>query len=321
MRRRKVLALLAGAVAWPCVAQAQRPKRVGILLQGGPYYSGIEGLREGLKALGLEESRELAFIVRDARGDLTAVEAAARALERDGVDVIVAFATSVALAAQRATVDVPIVFSVSSDPVGVGLVESIPRPGGRLTGVHNINTDLTAKRLEIIAELVPGLRRVLTYYNPANVSAILSVRLARDAAQKLGIDLIERHVSTTEQLLDHLSALRAADADAYFFVSDAMVNSQETAIVERANALHIPTIAPWAEAVRRGALVGYGISYRELGRGAAGYVKRILAGMPARELPVEAVNRPALAINPKTARTLGLTIPPTLLARADEVIE
>jgi putative ABC transport system substrate-binding protein len=114
-----------------------------------------------------------------------------------------------------------------------------------------------------------------------------------------------------------LSALRAADADAYFFVSDAMVNSQETAIVERANALRIPTIAPWAEAVRRGALVGY----RELGRGAAGYVKRILAGTPPRDLPVEAVNRPALAVNPRTARALGLTIPPALLARADEVIE
>ena len=97
-----------------------------------------------------------------------------------------------------------------------------------------------------------------------------------------------------------------------------MVNSQETAIVERANALHIPTIAPWAEAVRRGALVGYGISYRELGRGAASYV---LAGTPPRELPVEAVNRPALAVNPRTARALGLTIPPALLARADEVIE
>jgi putative tryptophan/tyrosine transport system substrate-binding protein len=257
----------------------------------------------------------------DPGGDLSAIEAAARGLERDGVDVIVAFATSVALVAQRATLDVPIVFSVSSDPVRVGLVESIPRPGGRLTGVHNINTDLTGKRLEILTELVPGMRRALCYYNPANPSAILSVRLARDAAQKLGIDLIERHVSSPEELREEVSALRAADADGYFFVSDAMVNSQERAIVDRANALRIATIAPWAEAVRRGALVGYGISYRELGRGAAGYVGRVLGGTPPQDLPVEAVNRPVLAVNLNTAKALGLTIPPTLLARADEVIE
>jgi len=321
MRRREFIASVGMGIAWALGASAQQTKRVGILLQGGPYYSGIDGLREGLKASGLEEGREFAFIVRDAAGDLSAIEAAARALEREGVDLLVAFTTSVALAAQRATVEVPIVFSVSSDPVGVGLIESIPRPGGRLTGVHNINTDLTGKRLEIMRELVPSVRRVLTFYNPGNASAVLSVQLAREAAQKLGIDLVERHVSTTEQVRDQLNALRAGEAEAYFFVSDAMVNSQETAIVERATVLRIPTIGPYAEAVRRGALVGYGISYRELGRGAAGYVARILAGTSPRELPVEAVNRPALAVNFRTAKTLGLTIPPTLLAGADEVIE
>jgi putative ABC transport system substrate-binding protein len=310
MRRREVIVGLLTAAAWPCMSEAQQRKRVGILFQGGPYYSGIEGLREGLAASGIQEGRDFAFVVRDAGGDLSAIEAAARGLERDGVDVIVAFATSVALVAQRATLDVPIVFSVSSDPVRVGLVESIPRPGGRLTGVHNINTDLTGKRLEILTELVPGMRRALCYYNPANPSAILSVRLARDAAQKLGIDLIERHVSSPEELREDVSALRAADADAYFFVSDAMVNSQERAIVDRANALRIATIAPWAEAVRRGALVGYGISYRELGRGAAGYVGRVLGGTPPQDLPVEAVNRPVLAVNLNTAKALGLTIPP-----------
>src|SRR5215207_712437 len=207
--------------------------------------------------------------------------------------------------------------SRSRAPVRVGLVESIPRPGGRLTGVHNINTDLTAKRLEILRELVPGLRRVLTYYNPANASAMLSARLAREAAQKLGVELIERHVATTEQLRDNLAELRAADADAYFFVSDAMVNSQDAVIVDRANALRIPTMASWVDPVARGALIGYGISYRELGRGAAAYVRRVLAGTPPRDLPVEAVNRPALAINLKTAKALGLTISPSLLARAD----
>jgi putative tryptophan/tyrosine transport system substrate-binding protein len=321
MRRREFIALVAGAAALPFAVRAQQLKRVGVVHQGGPYYSGVEGLRKRLNALGFQEGRELTIIVRDARGDLNEVEAAARALEGEGVDVIVALATSVALAVQRATVDVPIVFSVSSDPVAVGLVESIPRPGGRLTGVHNINTDVTAKRLEFLRELVPGVRRVLTFYNPGNRSAVLSVGLARDAAQKLGIDLIERHVTTTEQIREHLRALSAADADAYFFVSDAMVNSQDSLIIERANAVRIATMATYVDPVATGALIGYGISFRELGRGVANYVSRILTGTPARDLPVEAVNRPALAINVRTAAILGLSVPPTLLARADEVIE
>jgi putative tryptophan/tyrosine transport system substrate-binding protein len=324
MRRREfVFALGLATLGMPLPARTQgsKPKRVGVLLQGGPYYSGVDGLREELKASGLQEGRELALIVRDGMGDLAAIGAAARALEHDGTDLIVAFATSVALAAQRATVDVPIVFAISSDPVALGLVNSMARPGGRLTGVHNINTDLTAKRLEILRELVPSLRRVLTFYNPGNASAVLSVRLARDAAQKLGVDLIERHFTSTEQIREHLHTLGAADADGYFFVSDAMVNSQDSLIIDRANALGMATMASWVDPVARGALVGYGASFRELGRDIAGYVTRILAGSLPRDLPVEAVTRPALALNLKTARALGLTIPPSILARADEVIE
>jgi putative ABC transport system substrate-binding protein len=187
MRRREFIALLgAAAVAWPCVIVAQptdQVRRVGVVLQGGSYYAGVDGLREGLKASGLEEGQRLALLVRDAKGDLTAVEAAARILERDdGVDLIVAFATSVALAVKRSTASVPVVFIAGSDPVALGLVETLARPGGRLTGIHNIGTDLAAKRLEILRELVPTLRRAVTFYNPRNRSATTSessIKLAR----------------------------------------------------------------------------------------------------------------------------------------------
>jgi putative ABC transport system substrate-binding protein len=278
-------------------------------------------LRDGLKASGLEEGRDIALVVRDARGDLTAAQAAAGALERDGVDLIVTLATSVTLAAKRATVDVPIVFAVGSDPVAMGLVDSIPRPGGRATGVHSIVTDLTPKRLELLRELVPTVRRILTFYNPENRAAAASAKLAREAARTLGIDFIERHVTTTEQLARQVDALAATDADAFFFVADAMVLSRDSIVVEKTNALRMPTMTTYIDAVTRGALAGYGTNYWDLGRRAADYVSRVLTGTAPRDLPVETIHRPALAFNLKTAAAIGITVPPTLLARADEVIE
>jgi putative tryptophan/tyrosine transport system substrate-binding protein len=319
MKRRGFLLRLGAAAfaAAPLAADAQPPKRVGVILQGGPYYAGIEGLREGLKASGLEEGRDLTFVVRDAKGELAAVEAAARELERDGADLIVAIASSVAFATKHATTGVPIVFAVASDPVTLGLVESIPRPGGRLTGVYSINTDLTAKRFEILRELVPAARRVLTFYNPHNPSAVISVQLGREAARTLGMELVERQVTSTDELAANLDALRTVDA--YFFVSDALVNSHDTLVVEAATALRVPTISSWVDS--RGALAGYGISYRASGRRAASYVARILGGTDPRDLPVEAFNRPTLALNLKTAKALGIAVPLTLQAQADEVIE
>jgi putative ABC transport system substrate-binding protein len=301
---------------------ANQVRRVGVLIQGGSYHSSVNGLRDGLKDSGLEEGQGLALIVQDTKGDLTAVETAARALESDdGVELIVAFATSVTLAAKRSTSKVPIVFVTGSDPVALGLIETLPRPGGRLTGLHNIGTDLMPKRLELLRELIPSVRRVITFYDPKNRSAISSLDLSRGAARRLDIDLIERPVTSTEHIAEQLRALSAGDADAYFFVSDAMVNSQSNLILDKASILRMPVVAYELDLVRRGALVGYGFSYRDLGRRAASYVSRILSGVQASDLPVEAISVPALVVNLKVARALGVTIPPTLLARADEVIE
>jgi putative ABC transport system substrate-binding protein len=235
--------------------------------------------------------------------------------------VILPIATSVALATKRATEAVPIVFAAGSDPVAFGLVDSIARPGGRLTGVHFITADLTAKRLEILKELVPTLRRVVSFYNPGNPVGMSNMGLARDAARQLGVDLVERQVTSPQDIQQRLRDLSAADADAFFFIGDPTLLSQIASVLERLTALRMPSVVIQPDLVREGALAGYGVSYRDVGRMAAPYVARVLAGAQPGDLPVEDVSRVLLTINLKTAAALGLTIPPSILARADEVIE
>src|SRR3712207_6504188 len=325
MRRREFIAAIGSVAAWrlhPARAQTAGPRRVGVVYQGGPYEASVEGLRDGLRAAGLEEGRHVALLLRNAKADVVAAEAAARALERDEkVDIIVAIGTSTARAAKQGTTDVPIVFSAGTDPVAVELVDSIATPGGRLTGFHFPTVDLTAKRLEILREIVPKLRRIITFYDPRTPGAVTSFAAAREAAGKLDIEVAAHQVTSTEELRDRLRTLTAAEADAFFFIADFLVINQALLVIEAANALRLPTMATQLGAVRTGALAGYGPDFREYGRRPARYVARILAGSSPRELPVEAVDQPALAINLKTAKALGLDIPPLLLTRADEVIE
>jgi putative tryptophan/tyrosine transport system substrate-binding protein len=327
VRRRAFIAVLAavipgGRLLRPAHAQTRGLRRIGVIYQGGPYEASIEGLRDGLKAAGLEEGRDVALLVRNVRGDAAAAEAAARALEGDDkVDVIVAISTTAARAAKRATAEVPIVFSIGEDPVALGLVDSMAAPGGRLTGFHALTNDLTAKRLEILREVMPKLRRVVTFYDPRNSVSVSGLAAAREAAGKLGIDVAAHHVTSPQQIRERLRTLAAAEAEAFFFVPGALITSHAALIVEAANALRLPTMPLELGGVRAGALASYGLDFRESGRRPAVYVARILAGTLPRDLPVEAIDQPALAINLKTAKAIGLDIPQTLLDRADEVIE
>ena len=318
MRRRAVLAAMAGAAACGLGARAQPAKRVGVVLQGGAHLAGVAGLREALQAARLTD---VGVHVRQGKGDLRVIETAARELEQDGVNVIVAFAVSVALAAQRSTSQVQIVFVSGSDPVDFGLVESIARPGGRITGVQSLFSDVTSKRLALLKELLPAARRVITFYSPNNVTGTKAVQVASDVARVLGLDFVTRACRSPEEVLARISALPGEQADAYFFVPDSLVLAHDQLLLDAASALRLPVMSHELDIVSRGALAGYGVNYRELGRQAGDYVVRILMGTPARELPVQAVTKVTLSINLKTANALGLTIPPTLLARADEVIE
>lgn len=316
-----ILVLSLCALAHAAEAQRARVYRVGVLHHGGPSVAAIDGLRDGLRELGLEEGKHFVLHVRDGKGDLKAVEAAARGLEGEKCDLIYAVNTSVTLAAKRATKSVPIVFFAGTDPVAVGLIESFRKPGGRLTGVHRQATGTTAKRLQLLKEMVPKLRRVVTYYSPDNPTAQQSVKIARDAARQLKLELDERPVASVEELRAGLHALRPGEADAFFFVSDAMVASEAGLIIESARAKRLATMFQERGSVAKGALAAYGESHYAVGRLSAKHVQRVLLGAAPRDLPVEQVDRFHLAINLKTAQALGLTIPQSVLARADELIE
>ena len=316
------VALLLACLAPPLVAEAQQARvyRVSVVLVGGPHVSTVDGLRDGLKELGLEEGKQFALLVRDGRGDLKAVEAAARKLEEEKVDLIVAVTTTATLAVKRATRSVPIVFYAGMDPVATGLVESFRKPGGRLTGIHGQSTLLAAKRVELLKEMIPKLHRIVTFYR-SSPTAQQSAKIARDATRQLKLELIERHVASVEELRAGLRALRPGEADALLYVADAMVASQMELIIETARAKKLPTMVQERGSVEPGALAAYGESFYVIGRLSAKYVQRVLSGTRLADLPVEQVDRLHFVVNPKTAKALGLTIPQSVLARADEVIE
>ena len=321
---RRVLAgaLLVALCAVPSMAapQGARVFQIGILLEGGPYARAIDGLRDGLKELGFEDGKQYVVHVRDAKGDPKAAEAAARDLEREKVDLIYTLSSSVTVAAKRATKSVPIVFYAGSDPVSVGLVESYRRPGGRLTGIHGQSTDLTGKRLELLKELLPDLHRIVTFHRPDNPASQEAMKAARYAARQLGVQLVERPVQSVEALRSGMQALRPGEVDAFLYVADATVKSQSGWIIDNAKAKQLPTMFSDTEAVTRGALASYGFSYYAIGRLSAKPVHRVLLGANPAELPVEQLDTQQLAINLRTAKALGLAVPPLVLNRADELI-
>ncbi len=322
MNRRGALLAMLPLGAVPLAVEAQQPRlyRVGVISQGGFYSAAIDGLRDGLRELGLEEGKQFVLHVRDAKGDLKSVEAAARSLEGEKVELIYPVTTSITLATKRATKNVPIVFYAGGDPVAFGLVESFRKPGGRLTGIYGRLTDLTAKRLQLLKEMIPRLRRVVIFYSPDNPTAQRAVKIARDASRQLKVELVERLVASVEELRTGLRALRPGEADALFYVSDAMVGSQEELIIETARAKRLPTMFADKDSTTKGGLASYGMSYYTIGRLSAGYVQRILLGADLGNMPVEQFDRPQFVINLKTAKAVGLTIPQSVLTRADEVI-
>lgn len=181
-----------GATAFAVQAQQACIYRVGVLWVGGAASASIDGLRDGLRELGFDEGKQVIFHLRDSNGDLKSIETAAKRLEAERVDLIYTVSTSVTLAAKQATKNVPIVFYAGTDPVKVGIVESYRKPGGRLTGIHSLTVDLMAKRVQLLKEMVPRLRRVATFYNPKNPASQQSVKIVREATQRLNVDLVER---------------------------------------------------------------------------------------------------------------------------------
>jgi len=293
---------------------------VGVLLPGAAWYEIIDGLRVGLRQLGSEEGKQFVLAIRDWNGDAKAAEEAAKNFEKEKVDLIYAASTGGTIAAKRATTALPIIFCAGTDPVVLGLVENFARPGGRLTGVYYRATDLTAKRLEILKEIVPKLRRVVTFYNPNTAVAIESSKLAREEAQRLRLQFVERHVTSAEEFQAGVRALRAGEVGAYFAVSDPMASNQAQLIIDTAKIKRLPTMFDFLDHVIKGGLASYSTSFHEVGRVSAKYVQRILTGVKPQDLPVEGIDKIDLIINLKTAKEIGLTVPPNVLVRAQKVI-
>ena len=305
----------------PASAQQHAMFRLGIVREGGPDIAAVEGLKEGLKEFGLLEGRDYVLESRDLHGDPTAVRAAAASLEKENVDIIYSIATSVTIGVKSATARTPIVFAVGSDPVAAGLVKTFSKPGGRLTGVHYLTTDLTGKRLEILKQLLPNLHRVAMFYDPDNPAAVAAMKSARDAARQLQLEIVESKVSSAQQLRQYLATFSARDADAFFYVNDAMVRSQAQVIIDEMRAKKVPTMFSFPSIAAQGALAGYGVSFREVGRLSARYVHKILARANPGDLPVESVDRVDLSLNVATARAIGVSIPQAVRLSASEVIE
>ena len=325
MRRIGLAVVLTTSLALaPLAAEAQIPRnapRVGIIYVSGHHQVVVDGLRQGLRELGLEEGKHFALDIRKTTGDPKAAEEAARDLERGNVDLIYTVTSQVTVAARRATARTPIVFYVGADPVALGLVESFARPGGRLTGVHGLSRDVTAKRLAVLKEMIPRLHRVITFYNPGEPVSRENARVGLDAARQLGVQVVERHVGSIEELRLNLQGLKSREVDAYFHTPGTLETSQAQLIIEATRGKKLPTMFHEQSLVVKGALASYGTNYQEIGRLSAKHVQRILAGTHPKDLPVENYDKVGLALNLRTAREIGLTISRSFLAQADLVIE
>jgi putative tryptophan/tyrosine transport system substrate-binding protein len=325
MKRRDFITLVGGAaVAWPLAASAQKPTLpvIGILSPESSTTGDVEGLRAGLRDLGYVEGQNIRFEYRWAEGDFGRLADLAADLVRLKVDVLVTYVTQASLVAKKATATIPIVMVGVGDPVGVGLIASLAYPGGNVTGTSSVASALAAKQLELLKEAIPEVRRVAALWNPANF-AFQSIQLkqAEGAARTLGIELQLLETRSATDFDAAYAAIDKAGTRALLILLDPLFIINFRTLVELSNKKHLITMTGYRTFVDAGGFMAYGPNYRKIYGLAAIYCDKILKGAKPADLPVEQPNKFELVINLKTAKTLGLTIPPTLLALADELIE
>jgi putative ABC transport system substrate-binding protein len=327
LNRREFIALVGGAAAWPLVAHAQQSAMpvIGFLGTISPdrWASRLHAFRQGLSETGYVEGRNVGIEYRWAEGQNDRLPALAADLVRRQVRVIATpESTPAAFAAKAATTTIPIVFSVGVDPVAVGLVASLNRPGGNLTGVTNLNAEILPKRLELMHELVPTATTIALLVNPSNpLVAETESRDAQTAARTLGLQLHVLHASTDRDFDTVFASLAQMRAVALVINTDVFFNSRSEQLAALALRHTVPAIFQYREFVASGGLMSYGTSTIDVFRQVGIYTSRLLRGESPADLPVQQVTKIELIINLKTARTLGLTVPLSLLGRADEVIE
>src|SRR5262245_20898970 len=326
MRRREFITLIGGAAAaWPLAARAQQAGKLPTIGFIGATTASTQSqwtaaFVNRLRELGWIEGRTVTIEYRWAEGQLDGSAEIVAEIVRRNVDVIVTHSAQPVLAAKQATSVIPIVFAVAADPLGSGLVASLARPGGNVTGLSVQSTDLAGKRIEVLREVLPGVRRLGIIANIGAPAAVLEMREVQAAASAVGLAATTFEIRRTDDIASAIDALKDR-ADALYVVSDPLVSTNRYRCGILVVGARLPTMHVLRELVEAGGLVSYGTNFPALFRRSAEYVDKILRGAKAADLPVEQPAKFDLTINLITAKALGLTIPPILLARADEVIE
>jgi putative ABC transport system substrate-binding protein len=327
MRRREFITLLGGAAAWPLAARAQQPAMpvIGFLDPRSPHTLAdqLRAFRRGLNEAGFDEGRNVAIEYRWAENQLDRLPALAAELVRRRVAVIATNGgAAAAFAAKAATTTIPIVFMAGEDPVKLGLVASLARPGGNLTGVNLVISELTAKRLGLLRELVPGAARVAVLVNSANTAnAETTLRDVEPPARSMGLQIQILKASTSREIEAAFATFVRERPDALFVGNDAFLTSRRVQLVHLATRHAIPATYTVRDFAEVGGLMSYGVNITDALRQVGVYVGRILKDTKPADLPVVQSSKFELVVNLQTARLLGLDVPPALLARADEVIE
>jgi putative ABC transport system substrate-binding protein len=324
IRRRSVITLLGGAAAWPIMVRAQQPVRVpiiGVLAGGTPSSHGqlIAALLQRLRELDWIEGRTAAIEVRWAEGRVERFSEIATEFARRKIDVIVTSGLAVP-AVRQAAPTIPIVFAGASEPLAIGLVASLARPGGNITGLSLQQTDYAGKRFELFREVLPELRRLAILGSVNAPGAMLEMSEVQAAASALGIEVLIAEIRRAEDIAPAFRMI-AGRADALYVCPDALVTTNSIRINILAAGARLPTTYIFREDVAAGGLMSYGPSFPHIYRRAADLVDKVLRGAKPADIPVEQPTKFDLVVNLITAQALGLTVPPTLLARADEVIE
>jgi putative tryptophan/tyrosine transport system substrate-binding protein len=327
LRRREFVAFLGSAAAWSIAARAQQPakvRRLGVLSQD-PVHAQLtppyQAFQQSLRELGWVEGQNLAIEWRFSEGKADLLPRLAAELVDLPVDLIVAIATPPALAAAAATGTIPIVFIQVADPVALGIVPSLARPDGNVTGLSNMLTDFGEKRLQLVKELWPRATRVAFLWNRSNQASALVFRELERASRPIGLELKAIGVSSRGELKDAVTSAAGADVAAVMLQDDTLITSYLNEIVSLATRFALPIFSLYSEYVDGGGLISYGPSRPAIYRRGASYVDRILKGANPSDLPVEQPVRLELVINLHTAKALGISIPDAVLVRADRVIE
>jgi putative tryptophan/tyrosine transport system substrate-binding protein len=325
MRRREFIAALGGAAAWPLSARAQQSGKlptIGFLGAAAPSVASewFAAFVQRLRDLGWVEGRNVVIELRWAEGREDRSAAIAAEFVQLKVDLIVTWSTESALVARRATSVIPIVFALSTDPVGSGLVASLAQPGGNATGLSVQSVDLAGKRLELLREIVPKLGRLAILANVNTSDGAMTVREVQAIARQLGIDVTALEIRQAEDIVQAFETLKVRP-DALFVVGDPLTFTNRVRINTLAQSAWLPTMYSQRAFVAAGGLMSYGTNFPGLFRRSAEFSDKILRGAKPADIPIEQPTKFDLIINLVTARALGLTVPPTLLARADEVIE